>query len=97
MTSVVWSPQAIRDVESIRAFIAQDSTSYAELVARRIVAAVERLHSFPESGRIVPERQDPAIREVIVTPYRIVYRLRSEVAEVVTVFRGSREFPEFIR
>ena len=97
MTSVVWSPQAIRDVESIRAFIAQDSTSYAELVARRIVAAVERLHSFPESGRIVPERQDPTIREVIVTPYRIVYRLRSEVAEVVTVFRGSREFPEFIR
>ena len=97
MTSVVWSPQAIRDVESIRAFIAKDSTSYAELVARRIVAAVERLHSFPESGRIVPERQDPAIREVIVTPYRIVYRLRAEVAEVVTVFRGSREVPEFIR
>jgi len=97
VTSVVWSPQAIRDVESIRAFIAQDSTSYAELVARRIVAAVERLHSFPKSGRIVPERQDPAIREVIVTPYRIVYRLRSEVAEVVTVFRASREFPEFIR
>jgi addiction module RelE/StbE family toxin len=97
VTSVVWSPQAIRDVESIRAFIAQDSTSYAELVARRIVAAVQRLHSFPESGRMVPERQDPPIREVIVTPYRIVYRLRSEVAEVVTVFRGSREFPEFIR
>ena len=97
MTSVVWSPQAIRDVESIRAFIAQDSTSYAGLVARRIVTAVERLHSFPESGRIVPERQDPAIREVIVTPYRIVYRLRGEVAEVVTVFRASREFPEFIR
>ena len=97
MTSVIWSPQAIRDVESIRAFIAQDSSSYAELVARRIVAAVERLHSFPESGRLVPERQDPAIREVIVTPYRIVYRLRSGVLEVVTVFRGSQEFPEFVR
>ncbi len=25
MTEVIWSPQAIRDVESIRAFIAQDS------------------------------------------------------------------------
>ena len=33
---------------------------------RRIVAAVERLHFFPESGRIVPERQDPEIRELIV-------------------------------
>ena len=73
MTSVKWSPESIRDVESIRAFIAQDSPAYAELVARRVVAAVERLKFFPESGRIVPERQDPQIREIIVVPYRIVY------------------------
>jgi addiction module RelE/StbE family toxin len=96
VTSVTWSPQAIRDVESIRAFIARDSPAYADLVARRILAAVERLHSFPESGRIVPERQDPEIREVIVTPYRIVYRLRTDVVEIATVFRGSREFPESV-
>lgn len=96
MTSIVWSPQAIHDVESIRSFIAQDSSSYAELVARRIVSAVERLHSFPESGRLVPERENPAIRELIVRPYRIVYRLRGGVAEIITVFRGSREFPEFV-
>ncbi len=97
MTSVIWSPQAIRDVESVRAFIAQDSPSYAHLEARRIVAAVERLCTFPESGRPVPEREDPTIREVITSPYRIVYRLRGDVAEVVTVFRGSRLFPDFIR
>lgn len=96
MTRVIWSPQAIHDVESIRAFIAQDSPSYGELVARRIVATVERLQSFPESGRLVPERQDPAIREIIVGPYRIVYRFAGNVAEVVTVFRGSREFPSHL-
>ena len=93
MTPVTWSPEAIRDVESIRAFIAQDSPVYAELVARRIVAAVERLHFFPESGRMVPERQDPEIREIIVVPYRLVYRLRNGIVEVATVFRGSRDFP----
>jgi toxin ParE1/3/4 len=97
VTSVSWSPQAIHDVVLIRDFIAQDSPSYAELVARRIVAAVERLQSFPESGRLVPERQNPAIREVIVGAYRVVYRLRGDVVEIATVFRGSREFPEFIR
>jgi plasmid stabilization system protein ParE len=97
VTTVIWSPQAIRDVESVRIFIAQDSPTYADLVARRIVAAVERLQSFPDSGRIVPERGDPEIREVIVPPYRIVYRLGSEAAEIVTVFRGSRQFPGFIQ
>lgn len=95
--TIVWSPQAIRDVEAVRIFIAQDSPTYADLVVRRFVAAVERLQSFPESGRIVPERQNPEIREVIVTPYRIVYRLRAGAVEVVTVFRGSRDFPDFIQ
>ena len=93
MTSVIWSPQSIRDVESIRAFIAQDSGVYAELVARRIVAAVERLHDFPESGRIVPERNVPELREVILAPYRVVYRLRQGTVEVVSLFRSSRDFP----
>ena len=69
---------------------------YAELVARRIVAAVERLQAFPESGRIVPERNVPEIREVVVAPYRVVYRLRQGRVEIATVFRGSRDFPEFI-
>ena len=96
MTPVFWSPQAIRDVESIRAFIAQDSPAYAELVARQLVAAVERLQSFPESGRVVPERSDSDIREIVAGPYRIVYRLRGGTAEVATVFRGSRQFPDFL-
>jgi toxin ParE1/3/4 len=96
VTFVVWSPQAIRDVESIRAFIAEDSPSYADLEARRIVAAVERLRKFPESGRRVPERPNAAIREIILSPYRIVYRLRDGGAEIATVFRASRQFPKSI-
>jgi toxin ParE1/3/4 len=93
VTRIVWSPQAIHDIEAIRAFIAQDSPAYAELIARRLVASVERLQSFPESGRLVPEREDPTIREIILSPYRIVYRYRAGVAEIATVFRSSRQFP----
>ena len=93
MTPVIWSPQALRDIESIRVYIAQDSRRVADLVAGRIMKAVERLREFPESGREVPERNDPEIREVIEPPYRIVYRLRTHTVEVVTVFRGSRLLP----
>lgn len=97
MTSLIWSPQALRDVESIRAYVAEDSPLYADLVVRRIVAAVERLTTFPESGRVVPERWSPEIRELIVRPYRIVYRHRPGVVEIATVFRASRLFPEVIQ
>lgn len=94
MTSLVWSPQSLRDLESIRAYIAEDSPLYADLVVRRLVAAVERLSAFPESGRIVPERNTPEVRELIVRPYRIVYRVRPGVVEIATVFRASRLFPD---
>jgi toxin ParE1/3/4 len=90
---IFWSPQALRDLESIRAYIAGDSPAYAALVVERIVDGVERLATFPESGRIVPERDSPEVREVIVRPYRVVYRLRPGRVEIVTVFRSSRQIP----
>jgi plasmid stabilization system protein ParE len=61
------------------------------LTVRRVVAAVERLRAFPESGRVVPERAAPDIREVIVGRYRVVYRRKSGAVEIATVFRGSRQ------
>ncbi len=94
MTEVTWSPQSLRDLEAIRAYIAVDSAVYADAMVRRLVAAVERLKAFPESGRMVPERNDPEIREVILGAYRIVYRLRAGSVEIATVFRGSRLFPD---
>jgi plasmid stabilization system protein ParE len=81
-------------LESIRDYVATDSPRYAALVVERIIQGVERLASFPESGRVVPERSDPQLREVIVRPYRVVYRLRPGAVEIATVFRASRMFPE---
>jgi plasmid stabilization system protein ParE len=94
VTALFWSPQAERDVLAIRAYIAEGSSQYADLVVRRIVAGVERLADFPESGRIVPEGNDPILREVIVAPYRVVYRRGVAAIEIVTVFRASRLFPD---
>jgi len=93
---IVWSPQSIRDLRAIRDYIAKDSERYADLTIARIFTAVEQLLQFPQSGRIVPERDDPEIREIIVGPFRVVYRFRGVAIEVATVFRGSREFPEKI-
>lgn len=89
----MWSPQAVRDVESIREYIAQDSPRYAQLTVDRIITSVDRLRAFPQSGRVVPERGDPEIREVIVGAFRVVYRQRSGVVEIATVCRASRLLP----
>lgn len=92
MIELIWSPRAAVDLEEIRAFIAIDSPDWADLTVRRIVSSVERLQQFPESGRIVPERQSPDLREVISGSFRIVYRRRSMIVEIATIFRASRDF-----
>ena len=97
MTTLTWSPEALRDLESIRAYIAQDSQRYADLVVLRLFRVVERLRLFPESGRMVPERNDPMIREVLMDSYRVVYRFAGDGVEIVTVFRASRLFPNEVR
>jgi len=93
VTGIVWSPQSLRELEAHRDFIAQDSPHYADLTVRRIVAAVERLQQFPLSGRVVPERRSPSLREVIVGRFRVVYRVSPGTVEIATVFRGEQPFP----
>lgn len=93
MIRLEWSPRARADLDSIRSYIALDSTVYADLVVRRLIAAPERLTQYPEIGRVVPEVGEQRLRELIVRPFRIVYRISPGLAEIVTVFRSSREFP----
>ena len=94
MSRLVWSPRSLADLEAIREHIASDSELYAGLVVSRLVAAPGRLLEFLELGRMVPEFGRPNLRELIVRPYRLVYRLQGDVIEVVTVFHAARMFPE---
>jgi len=90
MAEVRWTPQAADDLEAITEFIARDSSHYASLFVINVLQAVERLIGFPESGRIVPEKNDPQIREIILGNYRIVYRLRQGTVELLTIHHASR-------
>jgi len=90
VTRIIWAPQAIEDIEAIRTFVARDSAHYADLLVERIVEAVDRLETFPRSGRLVPETRDESLREVVYENYRIVYRVKSDTIEVLTVFHGAR-------
>lgn len=95
MARIIWSPNASDDLESICEYIAIDSEYYARLFAKRVIKAIERLIVFPESGRIVPEYNLRNIREIIYQNYRIVYRVKSETVEIVTIVHGARLLDHF--
>ena len=95
MTKIRWTDQALADLSAIRAFIEQDSLHYASVVVARLIRAVDRLKDFPQSGRIVPEFAQNAVREVVEHPYRIVYRLLpEEEIHILTVHHGAKRMPE---
>ncbi len=93
MTEIRWTEQAVDNLAAIKAFIGQDSPAYALAVVGRLYQAVTQLGQFPDSGRMVPEQSRPEIRELVRPPYRIVYRRRPELVEVLLVFRSSLPLP----
>ena len=90
---VVWSLLATADLESIVEYICRDLESYAAAVARELVAAARSLATFSERGRVVSEYEDPAVREMIVRRYRLIYRVRSDRVEVLRIIHGARQLP----
>ena len=93
---LIWSPQAIEDIKAIAEYIARDSSIYAESTVERIFQAPERLIQFPKLGRIVPEKNDEAIREIFVFQYRIIYEILASEIHVLTVVHGKRIIEDLI-
>jgi toxin ParE1/3/4 len=94
VTTIHWTDQAIADLAAIRAFIQQDSPHYASVVVARLIRAVARLRDFRQSGRVVPEFERSAVREIVERPYRIIYRLvRDDEVHILTVHHDGQYLP----
>ena len=87
---VVWTNEALERLVEIEEFISQDSPERAERFVDYLVKRGESISQNPNIGRVVPEISNPEIREIIAKKYRIVYRLRKNRIEVLTVFEGHR-------
>ncbi len=91
-----WSPRAASNFEEICNYIARDSEVYSILFAQKINAAIKSIPQFPKAGRVVPEYGDENIREKIYENYRIVYRIKGESIEIVSICHGSKPLENII-
>ena len=90
MGQIRWTARAHSDLKAIREYIAADNATAALEVARRVVAATERLSQFALSGRAVPEYEVSGVRELIVRPYRIAYRIVDGEVRILKIHHGAR-------
>ena len=91
---VIWSTEALADIEEIAEFIARDSPVYAALTVSRLIERTEQALEFPHSGRVVPESTKPDVRELFWRDYRVIYEVMPEGVRIVTVIHGRRQLPE---
>jgi plasmid stabilization system protein ParE len=88
--NVIWAREAVVKLIEIERFIAKDNPDRARKFIEYLIDRAESISHNPHIGRIVPEILDKSIREIIAKKYRIIYRIKNERIEILTVFEGHK-------
>jgi len=87
---IVVAPAAAQDLREAYEHIAKDNPSAADQVLARLVEIIGLLASKVFEGRTVTLRDGRPIQTWPVPPYRLYYRVSSDVLEVVRVYHQAR-------
>lgn len=91
MAKISWTKWSLKDLRLIYDYISIDSPFYAERFISKIISRVDQLENMPLSGRIVPEKDDPSIRELIEGNYRIFYKVIKTNISILRIHNSARE------
>lgn len=89
---VIWAESAQLALDEVIAYIATDSRANALRVLESVLEAARHLSTLAERGRVVPELNDPTVREVFVFRYRLMYHVEPDRVEVRAFVHGARDF-----
>jgi plasmid stabilization system protein ParE len=83
-------------LEAIAEFIGKDSPHYAASFVRQARRMARSLAFYSERGRVVPEFKNPAIRELLLGNYRLIYKVMPETVYVLGVIHGARNLEDLL-
>jgi toxin ParE1/3/4 len=90
-TKITFAVSAVEDLEDIGEWYShRQAPEVGKKLLAEVISQLQRLVEFPESGRIVPEFGVAQLREIIVPPFRVIYRLDKAAVRVVRVWRSER-------
>ena len=89
---VVWAESARDALDAVIGHIAHESLNRAVQVLDEALRVGASLATFAERGRVVPELNDPAIREVFVYKHRLQYEVADTRVLIVAFLHGARDF-----
>lgn len=87
---LIWSAEALADLDAIADYIHRDSPYHARRVVDAALDLAQSIAEQPKIGRIVPELDDPNLRERFLYSYRMLYAITSERIEIIAMIHGRR-------
>ena len=93
---ISWTETAAHDLRGIVEFINLANPDAAQRLAELILSKIENLTKLPKLGRVVPEKNDSNIRELVLSPYRIIYHVEQEhkILHITRIWHSARGIPE---
>ncbi len=89
-----WTERAVAHLEALVDYVSLTSPVYAEGLVSRIDQRLQLASTHPEIGKMVLDVEDSALRELVVPPYRIFYRIRPDAIEVLAIVHERRHLPD---
>jgi len=96
---IKWTSNAKEDLLNVVDYIKKDSLSAARKVYEQIKEKAQSSNFFPLRGRIVPELLKEGItiyRELIVQPWRIIYKIENETVYIMAIFDSRQNVEELL-
>ena len=90
MARLIWTQQALDDLEQLLEFIAKDAPVAACRFAEKIIEHVEVLQKYPKLGGLIPEDERGIYRQLVQGSYRVIYRSEGEFIYLVAVHHAAR-------
>jgi len=95
LRKVNWTATGQRTLDEAIAYIAQDSLPAAKRLLENVLDTAESLSVLSERGRIIPEMDQPNIRELFVGRYRLMYEVFDAKVEILAFIHGARDFAKW--
>jgi toxin ParE1/3/4 len=87
---IFWTKESLIRLQEIEECISIDNPEAAIEFVDELISLAETLLDNPEKGRVVPELLFENIRELLYKNYRIVYLIKKNSIEILTVFEGHQ-------
>jgi toxin ParE1/3/4 len=84
-----WTAEAADQFEAAVNYIQQDNPDAARKVAQRVIDRIEQLAAFPGTG---PPGEVKGTRELVISPYVVVYRHTDEIVEILYIWHGAQDW-----